>query len=232
MNDQIRKRLAGNWQRVQDEVAAAAGRCGRDPNSVTIIGVSKYIDVDLTRALFDLGCQHLGESRPQSMWNKATALDNADIHWHLIGHLQRNKVRRTLTINPLIHSVDSQRILDSLSEEAGRQNRTVSVLLEVNISGDDAKTGLRPIDLEALMQRLPIDNVQVRGLMVMAGWGTKPDDELIQFEQSRRLRDAVEQKFQHPLPELSMGMSGDFAQAIAAGATMVRIGSSLLEGIQ
>ncbi len=232
MDDVTRKRLESNWQRVRDDVSAAAEQCGRDPSSVTIIGVSKYVDIELTKALFEAGCNHLGESRPQSMWSKADALDNDTVRWHLIGHLQRNKIRRTLPIAPLIHSVDSQRVLDGLSEEARVQGRTASVLLEVNVSGDSAKTGLSPADLNSVMERLPIDNVEVQGLMAMAGWGTESSDALQQFHQVRQLRDELEGTFHHPLPELSMGMSGDFAEAISAGATMIRIGSKLFEGIR
>jgi pyridoxal phosphate enzyme (YggS family) len=232
MNETTRSRLESNWQAVQNEVHEAADRCDRAPDSITIVGVSKYVDVELTKALFAAGCVNLGESRPQSLWKKAEEFDDdAAVNWHLIGHLQRNKVRRTLPIQPLIHSVDSQRLVDALSEEAQAQAANVRCLLEVNVSGDDAKTGMSRAGLHDVLSRLPISGVQVQGLMAMAGWGTDPDDARRQFDQVRQLRDELEQQFDLRLPELSMGMSGDFAQAIAAGATMVRIGSRLFDGI-
>ncbi len=225
-------RLEANWQRVRDEVDEAADQCGRAPESITIVGVSKYVDVDLTKGLYQAGCVHLAESRPQNLWSKAAAFGELpSVNWHLIGHLQRNKIRRTLPIQPLVHSVDSQRLLKALSDEARTQSVTVRTLLEVNISGDQAKTGLSEEELRRVLLDLPLEQLEVRGLMAMAGWGTDPDDARRQFDQVRQLRDDLERQFGIQLPELSMGMSGDFAQAIAAGATMVRIGSRLFDGI-
>jgi len=232
MDETTTNRLKSNWQKIQDEVKEAADRYGRDPDSITIIGASKYVDAEMTKALFDVGCTNLGESRPQSLWEKSAHFGEDDlVRWHLIGHLQRNKIRRTLPIKPLIHSIDSQRLLDALSAEAQSQACEVSVLLEVNISGDEAKTGLSREGLNGVLEKSPFANVQIRGLMAMTGWGVESDQARRQFDQVRQLRDEVEERFGHPLPELSMGMSGDFQQAIAAGATMVRIGSRLFEGI-
>ena len=228
----IRSRLESNWQAVQDEVRRTAERVGRAPDSITIVGVSKYVDTEITKALFDAGCVNLAESRPQNLWKKSEAFADGDsVHWHLIGHLQRNKVRRTLSIKPLIHSVDSQRLLDALSDEAQSQRIEVDCLLEVNVSGDDAKTGFSATGLHEVLSQLPIAGLQVRGLMAMAGWGTDPDHARQQFDRLRKLRDEAEQRYGLSLAELSMGMSGDFPQAIAAGATMVRIGSRLFDGI-
>ena len=155
IDDQIRRRLADNWNAVQHEVAEAAIACGRQPSEVTIVGVSKYVDADCTRALVDAGCVDLGESRPQSIWQKADALGLPGIvTWHMIGHLQTNKVRRVLRYRPVIHSVDSQRLLDCIATESIAQGVTTRVLLEVNISGDESKTGLPPDSLEALLADL------------------------------------------------------------------------------
>jgi pyridoxal phosphate enzyme (YggS family) len=235
MMDQTKlNRLKNNWQQVQNDVSEAMDQCGRDPESVTIVGVSKYVDAELTKALYEAGCANLGESRPQSLWTKAEALSECDeVRWHMIGHLQRNKIRRTLSLAPstLIHSVDSERLLDTLAEESKRREGTTAVLLEVNIAHDESKTGMSPDQLQRIVKRLPIAGVQVRGLMAMAGWGTDRDDARRQFDQVRQLRDDLEARFSVSLPELSMGMSGDFAEAIAAGATLVRIGSKLFDGI-
>jgi pyridoxal phosphate enzyme (YggS family) len=234
MDQTTLNRLKDNWQQVQCDVSEAMDQCGRDPESVTIVGVSKYVDAELTKALYEAGCANLGESRPQSLWTKAEALsDCGEVHWHMIGHLQRNKIRRVLSVAPsvLIHSVDSERLLDSLVDESKHQECTTAVLLEVNIANDESKTGMSPDTLQRSVQRLPIAGVQVRGLMAMAGWGTDRDDARRQFDQVRQLRDDLEARFPVSLPELSMGMSGDFAEAIAAGATFVRIGSKLFDGI-
>jgi hypothetical protein len=226
-----RERLKQNWERVEDEVLRAAEGCGRSGSSVKTIGVSKYVDAETTLALVQAGCHDLGESRPQSLWKKAESLAlDTEIRWHLIGHLQRNKVRRLLHHRPVIHSIDSQRLLLAVAEESASQDLQTSVLLEVNISGDEAKTGFRP---QALAEVLisPPEGIRVIGLMAMAGWGTDRDDARRQFEKTRELRDQLQQQGDCLLPELSMGMSGDFREAIAAGATMVRIGSRLFEGV-
>ena len=232
IDSKTRDRLQQNWQLVQSDVRDAAAHSLRDPDSITIIGVSKYVDAETTLALVEVGCTQLGESRPQSLWEKAETLSfGPKVRWHLIGHLQRNKVRRTLHHQPLIHSVDSQRLLQAVAEEAAAQNREISVLLEVNISGDAAKTGFPRNELASLLDQLPPSGIRVLGLMAMAGWGTASRDARRQFDQTRELRDQLARQSGHPLSELSMGMSGDFREAIAAGATMVRIGSRLFEGL-
>ena len=140
---QTQQRIDQNWQLVQQQVRETALACGRDADSVRIIGVSKYVDETLTRALTTAGCCELGESRPQLMWQKSQAMqDVKPLSWHMIGHLQRNKVRRSLRCKPMIHSVDSERVLSAIAEEAVQQEICINVLLEVNISGDQAKTGV------------------------------------------------------------------------------------------
>ncbi len=229
----LQKRLRANWSAVVDEVEKAALAADRDPNSINIVGVSKYVDRETTIALAQVGCSHLGESRPQHFWSKAEDWpDNLSVDWHIIGHLQRNKIRRTLKQRPLIHSVDSMRLLQAIADEAVSQQTTARVLLEVNISGDEAKTGLAPDELPGLLDNLPEAGIDVCGLMAMAGWGTDPSAARQQFEKTRRLRDELEKSTGRSLAELSMGMSGDFPAAIAEGATMVRVGSRLFEGIE
>lgn len=226
------KRVGENWRAVQADVVEAARACGRDPAEITILGVSKYVDAACTRALVQAGCTHLGESRPQSLWQKAESpgLDHG-ITWHLIGHLQTNKVRRLLRHRPVIHSIDSQRLLQCIASESVAQGITTRVLLEINISGDESKTGLEPRAAETLLQQLPAEGIELIGLMAMAGWGTEAAEARRQFEQTRQWRDRWREQFQLELAELSMGMSGDYREAIAAGSTMVRIGSRLFEGV-
>lgn len=226
------RRLKENWESVQNEVREAARQSGRDPSSITIVCVSKYVGLQTTDALAQVGCRELGESRPQVLWQKAELLSTKHkLRWHLIGHLQRNKIRRVLQAKPLIHSVDSQRLLSALAEESLAQSTQTAVLLEVNISGDDAKTGFAIDEMAGLMSLLPIEGASVEGLMAMAGWGTRPEDARGQFARLRELRDELSMVSGLPLRELSMGMSGDFREAIAEGATMVRIGSRLFEGV-
>ena len=169
---------------------------------------------------------------PQVLWEKAEQIEtSASVAWHLIGHLQRNKVRRVLRHNVLIHSIDSQRLLSAVATEAILQQKTVTVLLEANISGDESKTGLSPDDLRRIVNEIPENGVRVGGLMAMAGRGTDSMSAQQQFAATRELRDELCRQSGLVLPELSMGMSGDFPEAIAEGATMVRIGSRLFESI-
>lgn len=239
-NERIAEQIRQNWLLVSGQVRAAAVDAARDPNSVQVIGVSKYVGLDPTRMLFDAGCDHLGESRPQKLWQKAeqwqsvAATGNAEPRrprWHMIGHVQTNKLRRMLRCDPLIHSVDSERLLIAINNEATQQQRMVDVLLEVNISGDENKTGLSPDGVRKLLSITGLTAVRIQGLMAMAGWGTEADAAGRQFRQVAAFRDDLTASLGRPLPELSMGMSGDFPQAIAAGATMVRIGSALFEGV-
>lgn len=236
-------RIADNWNQIQADVAQAARASDRDFKSVRVIGVSKYVDAEITQWLVDAGCHDLGENRPQLLDEKASVIVGP-VRWHQIGHLQRNKIRRLLTVDPLIHSVDSERLLEAIDKEAGVQERPVQVLIEVNISGEDAKTGLPVDQLEPVVERWMIRQKapqsedgdsefgsRVVGLMAMAGWGTDVDQAKKQFASLRKLRDGLEIKTGLKFPELSMGMSGDYPAAVAEGATMVRIGSSLFAGI-
>lgn len=227
------ERIAANWDAVQQLVADAQTAAGRAAGSTKIVGVSKYVDLPETNMLVQAGCRLLGESRPQALWSKAESdLIPSDVQWHLIGHLQRNKIRRLLRHSVVIESIDSQRALNAVAEISAEQQLTTKVLLEVNISGDQKKTGFATEEMPRLMQELPTEGIQVLGLMAMAGWGTEPNEARKQFEQTRLLRDQLRDESGLPLDELSMGMSGDFPAAIAEGATIVRIGSRLFEGIR
>ncbi|MCO8122686.1 YggS family pyridoxal phosphate-dependent enzyme [Stieleria sp. TO1_6] len=231
--DPVAQRIQLNWQQVRDQVRSATAAAGRPPDSVRIVGVSKYVDAQTTAWLVEAGCHDLGESRPQLLWKKADEMARGDaIRWHMIGHVQTNKIRRLLAYQPLIHSVDSQRVLQAIDTEAQQQGRVIDVLLEVNISGDPTKTGLSPDQLKQLVAGADRPGVRVAGLMAMAGWGTEQAEAAEQFQAVARLRDELQSASGVPLPELSMGMSGDYQAAIAAGATFVRIGSALFEGVR
>ncbi len=229
-----RERIRTNIDEVRERMAAAARRVGREPAEIRLIAVTKYVDADITRWLVEAGCQALGESRPQSLLAKAESLRDLPIEWHLIGHLQRNKIRRALPALHWLHSVDSIRLLEALEDEAARQARSVQVLLDVNISGDEEKTGFvtREVTLlPALLSRWP--HVRVCGLMAMSARESDPDAARDDFRGLRELRDTL-QPLCPPevrLEHLSMGMSRDYEVAIEEGATMVRVGSSLFEGV-
>ena len=230
------KRIVENWQRVNAEVAEAVRQAGRAADEVSIVGVSKYVDVDLTAQLFDAGCNSLGENRPQNLWGKADAFarDDRQATWHLIGHLQRNKIRRTLPHITWLHSLDSLRLATALSEEAVAANVQLKVLLEVNATQDTTKTGL-PISelLQVAQQLVNLPNLELRGLMAMCSLESAGDVARREFAEVRDLRDKIQTAIgsQVTLDQLSMGMSGDFREAIAEGSTMLRIGSVLFEGI-
>jgi len=226
--------LAANVDQVRERIAAAALAAGRDPAEIKLVAVSKYVDAATTALLVDAGCRSLGEARPQQLWEKAAQPLLAGVEWHLIGRLQRNKIRRTLPLVSLIHSVDSERLIAAINDEAATLGLTSRVLLEVNCSGDAAKQGFTAEAVRALLSTIPnYAHLEVTGLMTMAS--LDGDDAVAQtnFADLRMLRDelARDSPPNVMLAELSMGMSGDFEIAIAEGATIVRVGSSLFEGL-
>lgn len=233
-------RCRQNLAQVRDRMAEACRVAGRNPGDVRLIGVTKYVSADSTRMLLEAGCPDLGESRPQALWAKAAALADheAAVRWHLIGHLQRNKLRRTLPLVSLLHSLDSLRLVDAIEAEAAEAGIVCETLVEVNLAGDPGRTGIMEGDLAAVLEaasRSP--HLRVLGLMGMAA---VPDGESggaaarRQFARLRELRDTLVGRVPTVtgLHELSMGMSGDFVEAILEGSTLVRVGSALWEGIE
>ena len=227
-------RIAENLADVRSRIAQAAARSGRTERAVRLIAVTKYVDVRCARMLLEVGCQDLGESRPQELWSKAAALPPYT-RWHMIGHLQRNKVRRTLPLVTLFHSADSLRLLHALDEEAAIAQRSVDVLLEVNVSGERNKHGFAPTEMAAVLdEATSLSHIKVHGLMAMAGLEGTLEDARREFANLRELRNGLRRNAPESmvLHELSMGMSEDFEIAIEEGATMVRVGSVLFEGVQ
>jgi pyridoxal phosphate enzyme (YggS family) len=235
MTDTLKMILLERLFAVRERIRSACDRAGRPPEDVTLVAVTKTVTANVARIIADLGLGHLGESRPQELWRKAEALgrDRAPC-WHLVGHLQRNKVERTLPLVHLIHSVDSTRLLSAIDEEAARQGRTADVLLEVNAAGEASKHGFALDELAALMPRLAeLHNVRVHGLMTMAAYEEDPERCRPTFALLRRLRDRLRPAVgpAHPFDQLSMGMSNDFEVAVEEGATLVRLGTVLFEGL-
>lgn len=236
LSESSQKRLRENWQAVLENVGRAARQSGRDPGDVKIVGVTKYVDESLTAALLKLGCHDLGESRPQVLWRKAETFADLPglptVTWHQIGHVQTNKVRRLVRHHPVIHSIDSGRLLAAVAEESLKAEVTTKCLLEINISGEEAKTGMSRREIEDCLRELPVDGVEIIGLMAMAGRSSRGDTAAQQFAEVRELRSQWESDFGCTLPELSLGMSGDYTEAIAEGATIVRIGSMIFDGLR
>lgn len=229
--------IRDNLRRVQDQMAEAAVRAGRDAADVKLVGVTKYVNATDARHLYDAGCRALGESRPQQLWEKVgdEVFAGARPEWHMIGALQSNKVRKTVALRPTIHSVDSYRKLASINKAAEQEGLTAEVLIEVNCSGDPEKHGLPPSQVEQDIAELNhFRNVRGVGLMTMGPREGGPSAARKAFALLRELRDqhAHLSPEGHAVTELSMGMSGDFAEAIAEGATIVRIGSALWEGVR
>jgi pyridoxal phosphate enzyme (YggS family) len=217
-------KLRANLDAVEERIVKACMRSGRQRSEVTLVAVTKSVTAELATLLPELGILDLGENRPQSLWAKALALPQV-VRWHLIGHLQRNKIDKTLPLVHRIHAVDSLRLLHALEQEARKQQRQVTVFLEVNASAEASKQGFAPADLPALVAALSeLHNVQVRGLMTMAAL-QEPEACRPTFVTLRKLRDELR------LEHLSMGMSNDFEIAIEEGATYIRLGSALFEGV-
>jgi len=225
--------LAGRLQAVEERLRAACRRAGRDRAEVALVAVTKTVPPEVAAELVRMGVTDLGESRPQELWRKAAALPPS-VRWHLVGHLQRNKAERTLPLVELIHSVDSLRLLTALEQEAARQQRAADVLLEVNTSGEVAKHGFAPDEVPGLVPHVAaLRRVRVRGLMTMAADTNDPEVCRPTFAELRRLRERLQAEVgdAHQLEHLSMGMSNDFEVAIEEGATLIRVGSALFEGV-
>ena len=231
MDQRIRENLA----RVRRQIADAAARSGRAAEAVKLVAVTKAAGEPAIRALVEAGCRDLGENRPQQLWDRAARLADLPIRWHMIGTLQRNKVRRTLPLIHTLQSADSPSLVEAVDRIAAELSLCVPVLLEVNVSGEGAKHGFDPVSVEPYLEELArLEHVEVRGLMCMAGLEGGPERARRDFASLRGLRDRLRPSCPDGLSmdELSMGMSGDFEAAIEEGATIVRIGSALFEGAE
>jgi PLP dependent protein len=228
----LKKLLNDRVNNVRERIRAACQRAGRAGADVTLVAVTKSVPIEVAALLPELGVRDLGENRPQEFWRRAAALPN--VNWHFIGHLQRNKVERTLPLAILLHSVDSLRLLTALENEAAKQARTVNVLLEINASREANKQGFAPEAFPDLAPELAkLRHVRVRGLMTMAALADDPEQSRPTFAAVRELRDRLRGEVAppHVLEHLSMGMTNDFEVAIEEGATLVRVGTALFEGL-
>ena len=211
------RRIAG----VRERIAAACARAGRDPGDVTLIGVTKTHDASAVAAAHAAGLRDFGENRVQEAAPKIEAVRAAgiDATWHLIGHLQTNKIRAALGLFDILHGVDSGRLGEAISASA---TRPVRVLAQVNVAGETSKHGVSAEDAPPLVERLrELPNIDVIGLMTVGPQADNPEEVRPVFRSLRALRDRL------GLRELSMGMTDDFEVAVEEGATMVRVGRAI-----
>jgi hypothetical protein len=212
---------------IQQRIARACARAGRDPASVTLLPVTKAQPPETINQAAKLGLTRFGENKVQEAKAKIP-LCSSRLRWHMIGHLQTNKCRDAVELFEMIQSVDSLRLAQEINRHADQAGKSIPVLLEVNIAGEASKYGYRPQQLLSDLLRLKgLPQLEIQGLMTVPPW--TPDAEKVrpQFRQMRELKDRCEQMLGTPLPCLSMGMSGDFEAAVEEGATMVRIGTAL-----
>jgi PLP dependent protein len=230
----VHHQIEDNLGQVQQEIAAACTRSGRAIDSVQLVAVTKYAELPWVEALVDLGQVVLGESRPQQLAQRADELSN-DIQWHLIGHLQRNKVGLIVPRVEMIHSVDSWRLLKRIDRTAQELDLKPKVLLEVNVSGEESKDGLTVEEVRSSWSETnELLNVDIQGFMTMAPAVEDAEEVRPFFRTLSQLRHDLgyESNKSDPLPHLSMGMSRDFGIAVEEGATLVRVGSSLYDGLK
>jgi hypothetical protein len=219
--------VAKNLAVLRENIEAACRRSGQPPGDVTLVAVTKTVGNEVALALVAAGALDLGENRVQELQSKAEALRDLSIRWHMIGHLQRNKVRKVLPIVQIIHSVDSLRLAQEINEQAGKLGLKARILIEMNVSGEASKFGLAPGDLPALLNEIAsLEHLIVEGLMTMPPIAADPEMSRPYFRRLRELRDA------HGLKHLSMGMSQDYAVAVEEGATFVRVGTALFAGLE
>lgn len=218
-----------NLQSVEEKIQAACDRAGRKRSEVTLIAVSKTKPIPMLEEVYDAGIREFGENKVQEMMDKYDAMPQ-DIHWHMIGHLQRNKVKYLMGKSYLIHSVDSLRLAEEISAQSVKHQVTTDILIEVNIAGEETKFGTdreEAIRLVEAAAKLP--NIHICGLMTIAPFVDDPEDNRVYFRQIRELSVDIKEKNidNVDMRVLSMGMTGDYEVAIEEGATMVRVGTGI-----
>jgi len=232
----IPERLSQNLKAIFAEIHSACARARRDPSTAKLVAVTKYAEWSWVQELSQF--HHVfGENRPQQLAERHALMPTAE--WHLIGQLQRNKVRMALQHAALIHSIDSLRLLEKIAEVAAALGVRPKILLQLNVSQEASKSGFSVQELEAGWPTVLTfaDRVEIQGLMTMAAESENPEDARLAFRSLRELRDRLAAREESQiagisLPELSMGMSGDFVPAVEEGATLVRIGSRIFDGLE
>lgn len=220
--------LAERREKLLAQIASAAGRAGRSPEEVRLVAVSKTVTPEAVREAWEAGHTLFGENRAQELRDKRSQLEDLPIEWHFIGNLQTNKVRYVVPGCTLLHTLDRFELARKLAARVG-PDRPLGVLVQVNTSGEGAKSGISAAELPALLDQVAtLPQLEVRGLMTIGPWGATEAENRRCFAQLRLAleRERAADRPNATLTELSMGMSGDFEVAIAEGATLVRIGTS------
>lgn len=221
--------IEANYRQVEENIIAACKEVGRDPSEVTLIAVSKTKPVELLKEAYGAGARFYGENKVQEIQEKYDQLPE-DIQWHMIGHLQRNKVKYIVDKVAMIHSVDSLRLAEAIEAEAAKKNVKVPVLLEVNVAEEDSKFGLKMEEVEPLLEVISsFSHIEVKGLMTIAPYVEDPEENREVFRQLKKLSVDIAKKNINNIDMgvLSMGMTGDYMVAVQEGATLVRVGTGI-----
>lgn len=221
--------LKENLAVVEENIAKACKKAGRNRSEVTLIAVSKTKPVSMLQEIYDENIRHFGENKVQELCDKIEQMPQ-DIHWHMIGHLQRNKVKYIVGKVALIHSVDTYRLAEEINIQAKKKNVVVPILVEVNIAEEESKFGTSAEDAMLLVSEIAqLENVQVKGLMTIAPYVENPEDNRAYFRKIKQLSVDIRNKNidNVSMEILSMGMTGDYMVAIEEGATMVRVGTGI-----
>lgn len=218
-----------NIEHVENTIDEACRQSGRNRSEVTLIAVSKTKPVEMLKEAYETGCRDFGENKVQELVDKYEVLPK-DIRWHMIGHLQRNKVKYIVDKVYLIHSVDSLRLAEEISKEAAKKNVDVNILIEVNVAGEETKFGIGCKEAKQLVRDIAqLPHVHIQGLMTIAPYVENSEENRIYFQQLKKLSvDISSENIDNvSMKVLSMGMTGDYAVAVSEGATYVRVGTGI-----
>lgn len=221
--------LKNNLDEIEKNIQKACEKAGRKPEDIRVIAVTKTVEADIINEAIETGVQAIGENRVQEITRKYEAVGNA-IEWHLIGHLQRNKVKYIIDKVDMIHSLDSLRLAKEINHRAKEQGRVIPVLIQVNVASEDSKFGIDADDVDHFVEKLSeFEHLHVKGLMTIAPFYDDPEDVRIYFKELKHLFEELRVKSQSNLEMtyLSMGMTNDYQVAIEEGANMVRIGTGI-----
>lgn len=218
-----------NLAHVQENIKAACKRAGRDEKEVTLIAVSKTKPVEMIREAIEYGIIDFGENKVQEMCNKMEVIPEK-LNWHLIGHLQTNKVKYVVDKAYLIHSVDSIKLASTINELAQKKGVVCNILVEVNVAGEESKFGIKPSECESFIREISrYKNIKVHGLMTIAPFVENPEDNRVHFASLKKLLVDINRKNidNVSMDVLSMGMTNDYEVAVEEGATLVRVGTGI-----
>ena len=221
--------LKENLEEVEEKIAKACERAGRAREEVTLIAVSKTKPVEMLQEIYDEGIRDFGENKVQELTEKYEVMPK-DMKWHMIGHLQRNKVKYIVDKVALIHSVDSLRLAETIENEAAKHNVTVPILIEVNVAQEESKFGLKTEEVLSLVESVAaLPHINIKGLMTIAPYVEDPEENRGIFRQLKKLSVDIAAKNINNvnMSVLSMGMTGDYQVAVQEGATMVRVGTGI-----